>query len=536
MSAEGNGMAEKIVIVGSGPSAAGVALALVGRGHDITVLDLGSELEADQQGVVDVLASQPASEWDPVEVARISQQPVAASRNSLPQKRSYGSDYPFRDLGQLHGMRFRSGANSSPISGAYGGFSNVWGAQVMPFSRATFDTWPVDYDDLARSYTAVLEEVPLAAEIDDLAEIFPLLTDKARPLPPLSERSRRVLAAYDRHRARLNAGGTTVGRARLALQAPECVRCGLCMTGCPYGLIYSAAQTFDRLRKQKLVRYRGGCLVTRVGEDAAGGYLVVQDLASSTSETVRADRIFVGAGGIGSTRLALGSMAKPPATLHLAESLQFAVPFLSRRSTGDPRRQSDFTLNQFNILLDFDDEHYSTSHIHCYPYNPSVLGALPGPLTAMDGLAGQFLGRLTIGLGYLPSWASPSITLSVTPRSNELPGLTMGNLEPDSTPLLMGQVLRRLRKIARPLDLYAIEPQIQLAASGKSYHFGGSFPHRRKPNANAPGTDVFGRIPGWRRIHLVDGAVLPSVPSTTFTLTVMANAHRIARSALGIAG
>ena len=31
---------------------------------------------------------------------------------------------------------------------------------------------------------------------------------------------------------------------------------------------------------------------------------------------------------------------------------------------------------------------------------------------------------------------------------------------------------------------------------------------------------------------MVDGAVLPSVPATTFTLSVMANAHRIASGAL----
>jgi hypothetical protein len=93
-------------------------------------------------------------------------------------------------------------------------------------------------------------------------------------------------------------------------------------------------------------------------------------------------------------------------------------------------------------------------------------------------------------------------------------------------------VLRRLRRLGRRLDLHPVTPQVQLAASGKSSHFGGSFPHRRRPPADEPSTDGLGRIPGWQRIHLVDGAVLPSVPSTTFTLTVMANAHRIASAAV----
>jgi len=40
-------------------------------------------------------------------------------------------------------------------------------------------------------------------------------------------------------------------------------------------------------------------------------------------------------------------------------------------------------------------------------------------------------------------------------------------------------------------------------------------------------TDTSGRPAGWRRVHAVDATVLPSIPATTITLTVMANAHRI---------
>jgi hypothetical protein len=40
-------------------------------------------------------------------------------------------------------------------------------------------------------------------------------------------------------------------------------------------------------------------------------------------------------------------------------------------------------------------------------------------------------------------------------------------------------------------------------------------------------TDTLGRLPGWRRIHLVDASVLPDIPATQITFSVMANAHRI---------
>lgn len=47
---------------------------------------------------------------------------------------------------------------------------------------------------------------------------------------------------------------------------------------------------------------------------------------------------------------------------------------------------------------------------------------------------------------------------------------------------------------------------------------------------HAPGpweSDLLGRLPAFRRVHAVDSSVLPSIPGTTITLGVMANAHRI---------
>ena len=80
------------------------------------------------------------------------------------------------------------------VSGAYGGFSNVWGAQIMPFSRATFDRWPVRLTEMEAHYRVALAEMTLAGEEDDLSELFPLMVT-AEHLPPLAERTEQVLVA-----------------------------------------------------------------------------------------------------------------------------------------------------------------------------------------------------------------------------------------------------------------------------------------------------------------------------------------------------
>ena len=53
-----------------------------------------------------------------------------------------------------------------------------------------------------------------------------------------------------------------------------------------------------------------------------------------------------------------------------------------------------------------------------------------------------------------------------------------------------------------------------------------AFPMRASPAAFE--SDLLGRPHGFTRVHAVDATVFPTIPSTTITFTVMANAHRIA--------
>jgi choline dehydrogenase-like flavoprotein len=527
------------LVVGSGASAAIVALTLARRTDArVTVLDIGGRLEPERSAAVERLAARDEGTWDPSDVDLISARGAVRRRREVPQKRTYGSDYPFRDLGQTTGLHGEpADTNLDVVSSAYGGFTSVWGAQLMPFAPSTFDRWPISWTEMETHYRAVLDEVPLAAEDDDLADLYPLLKPSSG-LPPLGPRAIAVLSRYETHRAVLRQRGVTVGRARLALRADGCTRCGLCMTGCPHALIYSAAETMDTARRLPNVRYLDGLLVERIGQDGEHALAWCRDLRTGQRHEFRADRIFVGAGGLGTTRLVLGSLSDASTTVEAAESRQFVLPFVSSRPVADPRRPGarDFTLNQFNLLLDVDAEGRNTSAVHCYPYNPAFFDALPAPLRRKSAapLAAHVLRRLTVGFGYLPSWASPRIRVTTSRGATD--GLPELHLSPSGDlrrPPMLGAALRRLVIAAPRLDLWPVLTHVSLSGTGKSYHFGGTFPHRQPTTTGlASGTDRWGRLLGWDRVHLIDGSVLPAVSATTYTLTVMANAHRIVTEVL----
>ncbi len=302
------------------------------------------------------------------------------------------------------------------VSGAYGGFSNVWGAQIMPFTRATFDRWPVAMVDMESHYRTALSEMTLAGVEDDLSELFPLMVE-AGQLPPLAHRSERVLHRYQARRAFVRSNAITVGRARLAFRSDDCTCCGLCMTGCPYQLIYSSSHTFDRLRSEGRITYRPNLLATRLEESDGSPSVTARDTSTGVLRIISADRIFVACGGIGTARLVLGSLGMFDRTTSVQESVQFVMPTISLRPVPDPRQERNFTLNQFNLLYDHTGEAVDLCQVHFYDYNPAFLASLPLFLrgrSAEPALA-ALLRRISVGLGYVPSWGSPEVQTDRSP-------------------------------------------------------------------------------------------------------------------------
>ena len=520
----------RVTIIGSGPAAAAAAVALVRDGRtQVQVLDIGQRLESDRAELLESLADVLPWDWPPEDRRKLSSQPVSRGRGELPEKRIFGSDFPFRDAGQLDGLTAEPGANGRSTSGAFGGFSNAWGAQVMPFSRPTLDAWPVGYEAMLPHYREILRLIPFSGADDDYSDLFPLLGD-AEPLPPLAPPAAATLQRYGRRRGAIRARGVTLGAARLAFEAKRCVECGLCLTGCPYRLIYDSTQTLAPLVERGTVNFRDGLLVIAVGEDPGGCWVKTKDLRTGDGEIIRSDRILLACGGLGTTRLALNSLSRDVHSVKMRESVQFVLPLVTGRAYPDPHTYSTFTLNQFNMLVEYGRPGLDLAQIHLYPYNPAFEDALPGPIARSGSAGAAILRRVVAGLGYLPSWASPDLELAVgEPAHDHLPDahLKAGGKGPARTAL--AHVMAKVLAVAPALDLWPFLPSLRLSGAGKSYHFGGSLPHvAGEPRPDRLETDELGRPAEWDRIHLIDGSVFPSVAATTFTLTVMANAHRIA--------
>ena len=519
-----------VIVIGSGPAGVACAKALLDRGADVTLLDAGIELEPERRAIVDELARRRHEEWPQTLLAEARRQsPVELG--GVPLKYSFGSTFPYQDVERLLPFENRGCATRPTL--ARGGFSTVWGSAVLPYLAEDLADWPIAASDLAPHYRAVTAWMPIAGVSDDLAAELPLHADAPRPLAP-SAQARALLADLERRRERLQRAGLRFGRSRLAVRAetdargPGCVYCQMCLHGCPYGLIYDASATLAELRRSGL-HYRSGCIVDRLVEGPRGVSLIGRSLASGDAVRFEAERVYVACGAVATTRLLLASLEAFDRPVLMQDSQYFLLPLLRLRGVPAPRHEALHTLAQLFLELRHPQVGPRNVHLQVYGYSDlfeALFARLLGPLAraarpAVDAL----LSRMLVIQGYLHSELSPSIRVSLR-RDGEVGTLVLEEQRNPLTRPNLRRVVRRLLRHAPDLRALPLAPLLQIAPAGRGFHSGGTFPMRASPSAFE--SDLLGRPHGFTRVHAVDATVFPTIPSTTITFTVMANAHRIA--------
>src|SRR2546421_5778713 len=118
------------VIVGSGPAGVACAKARLERGRQVRMLDAGICLEPERASLVEAMRRSSPTEWRPEQLARLKEG-VSANTKGIPLKLIYGSDFPYRDIERYIPADY-TGVGLRP-SLAQGGFSNVWGAAMLPY-------------------------------------------------------------------------------------------------------------------------------------------------------------------------------------------------------------------------------------------------------------------------------------------------------------------------------------------------------------------------------------------------------------------
>jgi len=498
--------------------------ALIRAGLKPTLIDIGDRLPEAQQSAVGRMSALMPEQWDADDRALVTANPTLFDAD-VPKKMVFGSEYyfggdrPFSPIDTVPGM-------PSP-SFARGGFSVAWGAALLPASDEDLQDWPIRRSDLEPSYARVLADMPLSAVDDELAAAFPLYKEAPHALPLASE-----VGAFlaDLPAARGGKDAFVSGRARLAVDAALCRLCGYCLSGCVYGAIYATDSDLTRLERAGRVQSLEGWAVTDLSEDDGGVAVAMRHASSGETQRKRFDRVFLAAGAIQSTRIVLASLRLYDRTLILKDSQKFIMPLLrlKRSPLSWPR-----SIALAAAFIDFKVPGLSEHWVHAQvsSVNDYVLRRLriePGARSLRASVLAPLYERLLVAWCGLHSDHSSGIALTLTPTLRD--GLPVLRVRPQRRPdgaRIVRRVANHLTRRLMPARTLGITPALVLGRPGSGNHHGGTLPMRERPRERLD-TDTLGRISEWRRVHVVDGAILPSIPATTLALVQMANADRIA--------
>ena len=528
-----------VAVVGSGFSGIFAARALASRGLAVTILDVGETLEAPRQKAVDTLHDVLPEDWPLAEYDLIRENTTFGTKD-LPKKVHFGSDYIYAADRSFAPTRALAEGRVPYPTFAKGGFSNIWGAAVLPPAGCDMADWPVSCAQMEPYFREVARSLPLCGGEGTLSEVFPAYRDTLGELDA-GPQGDALLDDLRRVQKHLSERMTVYGKARLAIHTEPaaggvlpCIGCGYCFTGCVRGSIFSTLPMLDELIRAKQIVYRGGICVDKIEELDGKPTIHAIDTRTNERQSLPFDAVFLGAGPINTTRLLLRSRQLYDRWVVLKESQKFVLPMLRLHGRPTAVEHSSVTLASLFIEAKVASQPAHWLHLQIVPMNRMIIdtAGLPGTLHPIGKRMWQpLLRRMMAAWCGMHSDYSSQVALR----------LRQGRPGEDDTFELDLKPSERARADARQVakDLFRLGLSfrtlfcywmLKFSNPGSGTHCGASFPMRRQP-VDLLDTDVYGRPFGWARVFAVDSSVLPSIPGTTLAFAVMANASRIAREA-----
>jgi choline dehydrogenase-like flavoprotein len=406
---------------------------------------------------------------------------------------------------------------------ARGGLSQIWGTHVSELDARELADWPIGVADLKPSYHAVSARIgPSGSADDDMAEFYGQSAD-ILAAPSLGATAGAVLSGYQR----AGQEDFKLGIARNALLTADLGErrsCDLslgCLWGCARGALYDAQQDVVLLKREQNFRLLDSARVIRLASTPGGWRVSI----AKREQPPLAPRVVIAVGPLASLILVAPLVAAEP--LQLLNSPILALPLIVLARIVAKPPQSGHTLAQLGFTYAYGarPRDYITGAIYEIAALPpsSFVARLPFSRRAGTEIFRALAPAMLVASIYFPGDCSANrVQLE---RSGEDVRIAVSGGTVKGFPALTERV-----RASVAAQLYRcgarVLPGAAVAMPGADAHLGGLFPM----GANgAHGTSILGELNGAPGLHLVDGSVLPSVPSKPTTLTIMANADRMGR-------
>ena len=520
----------KYVVVGTGLAAVGAVKALIEKGERPTVLDSGIPLNGSFEFLKEKLNTEEVKKWKQPKDQKDSKTKKKEGFFTIPKKLVFDSEFFLGSPSKNFKIRVKNKL-VPPFSRAFGGLSNGWGAASLPPSRHDLHDWPISYEQILKYYEKVIEDLPLSAAKDSLIEDFPILKNDFYSLK-LNAQDDWLIKALNKGR-NIKKGSYLFGQARLLIDAKNnsaekvCEFCSLCKSGCKYGSIYKATNSFMKWIKEDKINYISGITVKSYEEKKDGGIFLTFIDSDLKLQKVSCKKIFIGAGATPSSKIFLESNKNENLKLKLKTRGGYVLPVW--RLKGFKNKKSLYS--EPGVFIELRGEGIDNwTHIQISSSNEllqkRLLGGILG-LPIINIFSKFILQHLVILLVNFHSNNSGFYKLGFNNKKD----MILSEYKANKT--LNKNLILSLIQIVRTLIPIGMIPLPFFRVNSGTYHVGGSLPMKEIPKKSFE-TDMIGRPYKIKNIHFIDSSVFPDLPGTTIGILSMANAYRIVSDVLRV--
>ena len=511
-----------VIIVGAGPAGTSAALALRERGMPVHILDAGTtSISLPPLGDVLSLRFGDPEQWRWQIGPR--GEGLSASAQASPKLRVPGLRAIFEGYADANHMRPDDNFHLVGALAA-GGMSNAWGCGVARFDADELGALAADRAAMDESCDRTGLRMGLSGNSQDALSNYFALDGISAPALPLDSLHARLWQRRSHADVALQ-----IGRARVAVlnetraDRAACNLSGMCLWGCSRRSTWSAAFDAQTLRRDPGVQFDAGVLVNALKPDNSGGWWIEAGSASGPRR-YHAQHVLLGAGTLATTRLVLNALTERPRHVRLQSNPMAAFLLWLPAMFGTPRERA-FGLAQLSFVLrrpgaaPYFGNLFSTVGLPVSEF----LAHLPFARRAGLPLLRALLPSCVVGNLFLPGELSAH---SVSLDSDGALRIESGNDPRLETALVDARTA--LTRGFRKMGAWMLPGSFTVGPAGGDLHYAATLPVSERPVAHE--CRLNGEVAGLPGIFVIDGAALPKLPAKAHTLTIMANADRVARS------
>ena len=362
----------------------------------------------------------------------------------------------------------------------FGGFSNVWGGSISKIGINEMKDWPISFSALNKYYNFVDSFFNHFGNFDLYSKKFNL------PKPNIERKN--ILD--------LNIIKPFVsGSSRIALSKKN-------------KQPFSTYEYFSYLIDKKKITYMGNIEVNKLVEK--NGIIYVYD---SNKLVATSNRLFLGAGAFNSSIIVLNSIPK-------LKDITFKESKLIVSLWNSKTNVNKIVNNKFS-------DHFISSikfpfiHNQIYLFKKDIIDAIKSDYFILSNIFGKLLRILSKKYFLVFTYLTDDVSDSILISNGSIKNIKLKKSKKHN--FMFRYFVKKITLMNNNQITYT---GIKFTTKfGSSYHYGSSFPMSKKSSLKK--TDIKGRLKCFNNIHIIDGSILPSIPTTTITYTIMANAARV---------